>query len=487
MRTGYFFLKSTKTFETICNALQLGLLIAFSLSQFLHLNIGLADNSDYIRSFIWFVRAPVGFETSFSDIHAEDFFDRYFSFWLPYWQIHPARGEHFSSSLFIWLPGFLINYFLFSKDILMLPILSLFPRIFLGISIFLVFSLLNHFLTGYKRLIATISIGIPLTLVYSTTDYVSYLNSFYQEVGTIVYSLMFFIGMVWIRYSRSRLSFKLLFVILLSFLFSSTKAQYFYWMFLVLPFVFQKNNRFYNLTLILVSIIFTAVILILSNPQSLVNKYHSIFYGSLTFSKNPELILQRLGYHDAVDCVNFHLSTIEGRHCFHKYFEVISWVNVLKIYWEEPLILFRQFLFAAENFQRIELEYLSKLPKGLEGFEYRWNLLNLWSIFKNKAFPKGGWLLITFGLMILTFQRYIKRLGLYRYISTFGLLVTAGCLVDMNVVVIGDGRYEINKHLLLSNLCFDYALISWFGLLSLIIVEALQERFSINAPDYEKR
>ena len=56
-----------------------------------------------------------------------------------------------------------------------------------------------------------------------------------------------------------------------------------------------------------------------------------------------------------------------------------------------------------------------------------------------------------------------------RKVSLVGLLASNATVLDMFVAILGDGKYEITKHLFLSNVLFDIASIMFVS----VIVQAL--------------
>jgi hypothetical protein len=203
------------------------------------------------------------------------------------------------------------------------------------------------------------------------------------------------------------------------------------------------------------------------------NTYHSLFYGALTFSDRPSAHLQYLGIDgDAVQCVNTSAYSLIGSACLAKYRNQMSFYNTIRVIYREPQVMFRMLTHVFNNMQDVSLEYLGKYslddPRSKTsspvpmGVEERFRLpttqaipLNLWSELKFKFFPTGHALSFTIIGFIVWFVWVLKRSGVQQELAFVGLFSTIACVADMVVAVLGDGRYELVKHLFLSNVLFD--------------------------------
>jgi hypothetical protein len=126
--------------------------------------------------------------------------------------------------------------------------------------------------------------------------------------------------------------------------------------------------------------------------------------------------------------------------------------------------------------QDISLDYLAKRARDhpqyaapvdyLVAGEHRFQqegsctMLNMWSNAKFALFPTGGWFWAAILLFGISFSWGFRRKGFSREISIVGLVATAGCLADMFVALLGDGRYELIKHLFLANILFDLGVLA---------------------------
>lgn len=313
----------------------------------------------------------------------------------------------------------------------------------------------------------------------STTDYIAYFNTFYQEVGSIVY-LGFLIGFVLII-RHQRFSIKWLLVYFLAILLLClTKTSNFYWSFVTLPFVLpwsQVRTKFIlyiPLALLLAFLpAFLSITLTRTTDAVEANPYQSLFLGALTFSNDPQARLEELGYPpNTTVCIGVNAYSQTGVDC-RKVVEVkLSFVQTALIDLREPGILIRQLGFAADQTQILSLDNLGKYAFG-DNTTYHSMRLNIWSEIKKAIFPRG-WLLV--GILIIGMAGFgfaSQKKGLIGDFASIGLLMVLGCFLEMNIAMIGEGKADIVKHLFLANLTFDLAFVSFLALAAAIIERVL--------------
>ncbi|GIV64143.1 MAG: hypothetical protein KatS3mg045_1482 [Bellilinea sp.] len=436
-----------------------------------HLNIGVADNGDWGRTILWFADKPHGF-SEFWPTDTSNNERRFFNYWLPEWDFNFQFQNTFSSSILIWLPGVLLNYFLYSNQILYIPVVSIIPRFIL---IYLLIQFLNYLDKNTKYpLLYYFLCGLPFVLMISTTDYLIYVNSFYQEIGTLIFLPFLLIYSLEILSNKDVSKKKLVFLYFLLTLLALAKPNNFYWPIFYTIVLFITRYKIKNIlgkytTFIIITIVFISSfssVFITRLPSSIsYTKYHSIFYGALTFSKNPEIHLRRLGYdRDAQYCIG--KSGFYDQACYEKYKDKTSFSQLFSIYTNEPGTFFTSLVFTASNMQNLSLDYLGKYREG-DNIQYREIRLNLWSTLKKSIFPKGIFLLvlILFYIFLIGYLIITSSFHKQNSFSISAFLFSTACLLEMGISIIGDGRQELIKHLFAANLCFDLAMISIFGLI----------------------
>lgn len=451
-----------------------------------HHDVGLADNGDFTRYMGWISSGPIGIEPNWPDIGSKDWSRRFFNYWIPFWKFRwniamPAK----SSAFLLWLPGAVLNKFLYSNKVLYLPYLSILPKLILFFVLLLIFKWIN--LNARHKTILLISIGIPITLMFTTTDYVAYLNSFYAESAGLIFYFLLLISIVILKRFQS---FTHLLCSLASVMFLATaKPAYLYWPLLAIPFIFyawslNKGIKLHLSMLVIYSALITLFILasafITNAGSTKINPYNSLFNGALTFSNNPSAHLRNLGIDNALQCINTSAFSSIGQVCFAKYQNQMSFINTARVLYREPLVIFRLMKYALDRMQDISLEYLGKYsfydPRSKRSlrvsssdkshFWLHFNegiLLRLWSEFKFRFFPKGYALIFVIIGFLTWFILGLKRTSFQQDLAFIGLISIIACIIDMNIAILGDGKTELIKHLFLSNVLFDIAAIAFFN------------------------
>lgn len=448
--------------------------------MYLQHDVGLADNGDFTRSMGWISSGPVGIEPNWPAAGTEDWSRRFFNYWIPYWELEWNISRPTTSAFLLWFPGALLNTFLYSSKVLFLPLLSLFPKLILFGVLLLLFKWIK--LETRYRAVFLFSLGVPVIFLLTTTDYVAYLNSFYQEPASFVYLFLFLVSILLLR---QRPSLPYLICSLASILLLATsKPANLYWPLIAIPFVFyawsfKKNIRLRTAVvanLALITLFTFASALITKTGSIQANAYNSLFYGVLVFSDNPTEHLQDLEMNDAAHCIDTSVYSPTGSVCFKKYQDRLSFRNTIRVIYREPAVMFRMLKYALDTMQVVSLDYLGKYafddprsqtsPPISDGVEERFwpstaetRPLNLWAELKVKFFPTGYALSFVLIVFAIWFILSYKRTGIYQDLAMVGLISTIASVTDMTVSILGDGKHELLKHLFLSNILFDIAAI----------------------------
>lgn len=224
------------------------------------------------------------------------------------------------------------------------------------------------------------------------------------------------------------------------------------------------------------------------------NAYHSLFYGVLTFSSHT---LEQLSFLELPDvgeaCVNETAFTNKEEECFNMYGNRMSSLDTLKVIVREPLIFFDVLMFMSKNMQYTSLEYLGKYSflsyqtKETSNISLQndISMLNTWTFMKHNFFPKGVGLYGCLSMYILVFLiGLFKKHPLYE-VSLAGLLTSVATVIDIFVAFFGDGKYEITKHLFLSNISFDIASIMFVSVTALVFSRHIRKIRRITWSFYE--
>ena len=462
--------------------IKFAILALWLISQILQLRTGLADNGDLIRLGNWFSSGPVGFSEGWIAPENPRYFDRYFTYWLPEWRLdYPMQGSVLSSALLLWIPGITLNTLLTSGEVLNLAWVSLLPRILALIFLLGVFKWVDRYTN--RRALFYLTLVLPLALMTSTTDYVAYFNTLYQETAA-------FIGLLYLIWSLlafgchpsgRNFAFYLASLVLITL----SRASAFYWPILTAPFILipvrTLNRRwmFYAaIALCIVFLPFFSLKVTTVPAMHQINRFNAFYTGILPFSSKPGEILSDLSMEGTEDCIDNTDYYSDARiRCLGAVSDRVDRVTSARIMIGEPAILLRQFIYGLSQLQQL----------GLRGSDYyAYNLgnyapgdagppgadfLNLWSNIKSNSFPKGWWAFFTMLICSLIFGYHTRFRGWISRLSWVGFLLLSVLVVDLMVAINGDGKYEIIKHLFMSNMIFDLMLILAANLLLLQFVE----------------
>ncbi|MBR9977964.1 MAG: hypothetical protein KFH87_07740 [Bacteroidetes bacterium] len=480
----------------MAGSLEIVLLLCFVVAMYFQQNTGLADNGDYTRSMLWMTPGPTGMEANWPDPDSEDWSKRFFNYWIPYWDLDMQLPKSRTSAAVLWLPGVLLSSVFFSGSVLYLPSVSLFPKLILVTILLLLFTWGRQH--ERHRLLLLGGIAFPFILLTTSTDYVAYFNSFYQEASSLIFLLLLLVSILILKQRPSFPTF--LFSIVCVFLLATSKASNVYWPALAVPIIVHlryrdtlTNMRLAALAVALLAMLTFASMHVTGAGASKENPYHSLFYGALMFSEQPGEHLRRLNMPDADTCIHASAFTQEGMACIARHENKLSYLTTLSVLYREPLVFPRMMTYVFDNMQDISLVYLGKYaiddprskttPRVGDGYEQRFWLagdnalmLNLWSTLKYRVFPTGYALLLLLILFIAVFIHARRYADVRKDLALVGLLCSVACVVDMSIAILGDGRYELMKHLFLANVLFDIALIVFLVVVSVHVKERIGEK-----------
>ena len=462
------------------------LLGSFAAGMAVQFRAGLADNGDFTRSIKFFSPGPVGIRPNFPPRDTDLWHERFYEYWLPDWTLERHKEKIVSSAALLWLPGVRAAEVSGAPSV-SLPCLSLVPRLLLLGELWLVARWAQRQPAG-RWLPWTL--GVPLVLVLTTTDNAAFLNSFYQEAASQVFVLPAVCSLVWLKARPSwlRLAGSLACLALLT----AAKASMIYWPLLALPFgLFAWHaggpSRWGGRAWLSLGVGCALACLLTAGARRLteiheanVNPYHSLFYGTLMFSRAPGEHLRRLGLADGAACIGVSAYEEPGKTYFDSHLAQMGFRNTLSTVVHEPSILWRMGAFGLRSMQDISLEYLGKYARddprqdrrppwhGLgSGSEQRlWSgpqeatWANAWSDVKFHCFPTGLPLALTLiGLAAFSAWR-LRAPGPGGGLALAGLLCSLATVADLAVAMLGEGRHELIKHLYFANLLFDLAAIA---------------------------
>jgi len=456
-------------------------LIAWAVvAVYAHVNVGLSDNGDFFRSVRAFsMDGPIGLLQANSP-GCSDYWDHEenFKYWFPYWKLE-WRKDHFeTSTLFLWLPGIIVNYFCYSKNVLFLPFVALLPKCFLILTLISLFYWIEANFERGRTLVLGL-VGVPFVLFISDTRYQSYFNSFYQETGEFIYLLLFLFSLVYLR-CRPRSKWRLIGSLGSLSLLGTSKLSALYVIPLGIPailFLFDGGIS----RKIMIAGGFVAGLAVLGflfsyfqREQTEIMRCHSfqrVFAGELIFSNDVRGQLAGLGLQEAQGCVGHDISDDIGNDCVKTYGGKTTFRTFLQVLEKEPAILPKMIMLPSKNMQRLQtnfFKYTIDNPLNAEGlacekYEESGQPLLLWSGMKSRFFPTGPLLFMTLFIYLIFFVFQFGKAKPVGDLSIVGGISAMFCLVDMLVAIIGDGACDLAKHLFLANALFDVATISFIS------------------------
>lgn len=466
-------------------------ILIFGLSAILLLKepfVGIADNSDYYR-----VIQPLGFQPEISN--------RYF-YAYNYYTVNDMSSDDMKGSLSnIISPDVHNDNEYFSTQFIFIKLSMIFnyllkmnlgksPEIFnikiLGILYAAIYSYgLYLFLTNLKfkhKVLKILFFIISITMLFDM-GYLLYFNSFFGE-APIIASLMIVLGSL-ISFINSKDKIKSIYYGILFFVFSlaltgakvaNTPIGILIGIFSLTIFLIKKD--FLNRALIIsgaVIIICFSVFYYVNAPKwmSQVNNYQSIFYGITKDSKEPEKDLEKLSIplkylpltntHGFLDHGEFDIYSTE----FQKdVYDNASFVDVCKFYIFNPSRFIEKLKLSADSSVIIRPSYLGNYSK--EDVTERLTFterFSLWSNLRKNTIGIAFNIIVVFSVLyfiinIIEIIKYIKHQDNEKTViaaACFLLFLTT--MSQFVLPIVGNGEADLQKHMLLFNLCFDIMII----------------------------
>jgi hypothetical protein len=493
----------------------LGLLLSIIMA-FLFIaerRVGIADNGDFTRVANIFVDRPQNMPLNWPDSSSELFKERFFSYFIPQWHIsvHPHRPA--STAQFLWIPGIMLNYVIKSTSVLNLWIMSIPPRLMIIAGLWLLLGWIRKAAANPLQLYTvSILLGTAYVLVFTTVDYASIFNSFCQESASIFFLITTIACVFYVQGSpTSRLSMGLLIVSCLAL--SGAKSSLLYMPLVWIPLsalIVRKKNPWKRLAAsFAVGALCCAAGFIMTYRTDLilVNGFNGIFDGTLTFSHFPQKQLASIGLQDGRDLIGHHGHSPEGASYLKTHEKQVGLGKDIVLFLHEPFLPLRMLNFAAAQMQDISLAYLGKRARG----DPLWRAplaisqnrdcrqwvppapvsLNIWSALKFRYFPTGTLFFVFLGAFCAIAVYIIAKTqeNLPRVLSFIALACAICCCMDLFIAIAGNGRFELVKHLLVTNLLFDLSFVTLFASMVSIGLNLMASafptliRYRDNSPD----
>ncbi len=483
------------------------LIFAFSLVLLLKEPfVGIADNSDYYR-----VIQPLGFQPEISN--------RYF-YAYNFYTVNDMSGEDIKGSLsniispkvendneyfstqFIFIKiSMIINYLLkiiFGKspEIFNIKILGiLYAAIYsYGLYLFLINLRFKNRYIHFLFLLISI-------VILCDMGYLLYFNSFFGE-AVIIASLMMALGSL-TAFINSEENGESFYYGILFYIFAlaltgakvaNTPIGILIGLFSLTLFIVKKDRL--NRALILIGsllLVCFSILYYMNAPKwmSQVNNYQSIFYGITKDSKEPKKDLEKLSIplkylpltntHGFLNHGEFDIYSNEFQ---KEVYDNASFVDILKFYLLNPSRFMEKLKLSADSSVIIRPSYLGNYSKEDEperlSFTERFSL---WSNIRKNTLGSAFYIIFTFSVLFFIINIYEIINNIQQYYNEGTAAAFAALLLFLTTMsqfvlpVIGNGEADLQKHMLLFNLCFDlmilvgiYWLINNYSLKTVLLI-----------------
>jgi hypothetical protein len=446
------------------------IILLYSILAPLLINTGIADNGDFTRSMQWFIEKPAAFATNWPSDDAA-WKRRFANFWIDAWTMKPSAEigvmESYSSAQLLNMAGIAANTVAGNADYSLRT--ASIPARIVELAGFAALAVLFHAATRSAALTFVTLLFVSAILL--DLSYKAFFNSFYEERASLLYLTILVPATITSFKAGSGWGWKVLFAAALA-LFASSKAQFaptpailltVHLLHLGASTLFTRpagpapssalgGRRLVSTVVLFLIPQIIALVVTSGYGFGKVNAYNSVFLGALTFSEEPLRHLDDFPP-DAARCIGanvYHPDT-----CFKEMSPHTTHGNAIKIYLADLPALTRAATFAAEAMHGIALDELSK--RHLDDAVTPVIAPTFWTSTKG-LMPKG----IGFYGMVLAVSALLLPLSRIAELKPFALVaqfLNAIALSQTVIVVVGDGRAEIQKHLLVANFAFDLAFV----------------------------
>jgi len=446
--------------QPLSTAVALIILVYAALASML-INTGIADNGDFSRSMQWFIEKPAAFPTNWPSDDAT--WDRRFTkFWIDEWTLKPdaelARMESRSSAQLLNMAGIAANAIAGNADYSLRT--ASIPARIVELAAFAAFAVL--FYAATQSPVLTFVTLLFVSAILLDVSYQAFFNSFYEERASLLYLTILVPAATMAFRSAGGWGWKAVFAVALA-LFASSKAQFTPTPAILLivhllqtyisgaPGLVTRRGLAATAALFLVPQIIALAVTSGYEFRN-VNAYNAAFLGALTFSDDPGRHLNNFPP-DAPRCVG--VNAYAAGTCFEELAPLVTHGKVVGIYLTDLPALGRAINFAADAMQDIALDQYGK--GHLDGLVTPLIEPALWTGIK-RLLPTGIW----FYAMALMLSGLLLPLSRIAELRSFVLAAQFLCAIAVSqtvITVVGDGRAEIQKHLLTANFAFDLALV----------------------------
>jgi len=446
----------------------LGILIALSS---LHLFIGYADNGDFTRSVGFIFEKPYGFSAMWPLAGTEEFNRRFQSEWHDKWVFlnsWPDEKHLFSYSsykLYLLLQIKLSALFLEDARYYSIIAGSLISRIIF----------LSAFFALFRNVRKTVPVPtfwifvVLASMVFMAASWTAFLNSFYEDQVAIIFLPV--VAFLLYKYNQQH-SLKIGFsVLIFATIIGSSKTAFFYFPILATPFVFPIHRGKHAAIMFALAVAICQSITFLPvyfGQYQKVNQYHAVYYGALKCAQQIDEAknIEAIGNKPVVqECIGVPFFSPAGEACMQK--ANANYGDVARLIYKYPKVGFKMIAQALSEGSHIDVPILEKKLPGAPDFS-NIPIFNLESIIFSHSL----------NLLVLTITALVFPV---LFLASTNNLLVCGAMLKIGlffsifgfcqyVTVLGDGFFEITKHLMVGN--FSLALSATFLLPGLLLLTA---------------
>lgn len=462
-------------------------IIWLGLSIVINSAFGRADNGDYGRFMAPFVKKPYGFETNWPPADPQMHDERFFQWWIPYWdRAELDRAQYFGSTALFWIGGEWLSKLFLGDGVISLRMSGAIASMVLAAAYVLILWSVRNAARSNRQLIVAVPLILLSTLIFSDVNYGSFMNSYFQEGGSFVFLACLFGAGVFFCSGSMRFSTLPVFAVAVC-LFATARLQHGYVGPLLLVFLLARAMRHRpngrsEWTGLIVSLLLIAMAMPASfwlnghRHSRRNNAYHSLYLGILPNCDDPAAQIQAEGLpKDSIALMGQSAYTEEAGKLIEQTNIRLAHRSTLRIAMREPMAMARLIVAAAQITGDLDLTYLGMRQKGAVDYRSIPCGVRVWSKLRPHLIPRGGALLALLGLMIIgsTTASFVLPSDSTRSWALLCLLLSLISFLEICASAVGDGFYEIDRHLFASNLAMDLALCAC---LTLLISAALERR-----------
>lgn len=425
--------------------------------------VGYADNGDFSRSVGFLFERPSGFSVMWPAAESEEWGRRFFAHWHDKWEFLSnwggVRSLHTLSSYKIYLllqVGF-DAFFTGGDHYYSIIFGSIVSRVILLGAFFALVFKFRKTLPAFEFW-AFFSVAAVILL---GADWMALLNSFYEEQITIIFFplLAFLLSKF---YDDSRAAIAVLLLVLATFI-ASAKTAYFYFptmmAFFLLPSMRVQLSWKKNFLLLVFVCQAASILPVFFGVYKNINSYHALYGGALQVMEKEEAApIRSIGEKPVLhECIGVSAFSPGGQDCVDR--AKASYADIGTLLLRHPVIGVKVVSELYAESKKLSLDYLGKSVNGAPEF----SSVRAFRL-PRVLFANGFVLLVLLSSSVSAFMLWRLEDGVDSVGSNLLKVGLFFALVGFSqyVVALGDGFFEITKHLIAGNyslgLSFAFAL-----------------------------